>query len=125
MSRLIAADTLVSSMLTIRRDWVPGMRAKFTMRREPSAATKPTDPLSLSELIALSAIEASSGIESSARPIMLASSAGAASTVPVLSTSTAEIPGRPPRLPMIFDIQFRLMPATIAESESSRIAATG
>ena len=111
-------------MLTIRRDLVPGMRAKLTRRRESSAATKDTDPLSLSELIALSATEASNGIVSSGRPIMLASSAGAASTVPVLSISTAEMPGRPPRLPMIFDIQFRLMPATMAES-SSRIAETG
>ena len=56
---------------------------------------------------------------------MLASSDGAASTVPVLSISAAEIPGRPPRLPMIFDIQFRLMPATITTSESLRMADTG
>ena len=66
-----------------------------------------------------------SGIVSREWPIMLPWSAGAASTVPMLSTNTAEMPGRPPRLLMIFDIQSRLTPARITESESSLMAETG
>ena len=98
ISRLIAAVTLSSSMLTIRRDCVPAMRAKLTARLEPSAAVNESEPLSGSELSAFSAIADNSGMLSSGRPIMLAWSGGAASTVPALSTSTAEMPGRPPRL---------------------------
>ena len=56
---------------------------------------------------------------------MLASSAGAASTVPALSTSTAEIPGRPPRPLIIFDIHSRSTLARTKARESLLIAETG
>ena len=56
---------------------------------------------------------------------MLTWSGGAASTTPVLSISSDEMPGRPPRLAMIFDSQSRLMPATATESSSGLIAETG
>ncbi len=59
-------------MLTIRRDCVPGMRAKLTARFEPSVAANESDPSAWSEPIALSAIADNSGTLSSARPIMLA-----------------------------------------------------
>jgi hypothetical protein len=72
MSRLIAAETLVSSMLTIRRDCVPGIRAKLTTRSEPSAATNDSDPSACSEPIAFSAIADNSGTVSNPRPTMLA-----------------------------------------------------
>ena len=48
-------------MLTIRRDPVPGMRAKLTARFEPSAATNESDPSGWSEPIAFSAMADSSG----------------------------------------------------------------
>ena len=50
---------------------------------------------------------------------------GAASTTPVLSINSDEMPGRPPRLAMILDSQSRLMPATATESSSGLIAETG
>ncbi len=112
-------------MLTIRRDCVPGICAKFTVRFEPSAAMNATDPDGAPETNALCVIADKSGTESSGFPIMLAWSAGAASTTPALSTRTDEMPGRPPRLFMIFDNQSRLMPATTTESCSGLIAATG
>jgi hypothetical protein len=112
-------------MLTIRRASVPAIRAKLTMRCEPSAAVKESDPSVRSDPIAFSAIVDISGIVSSGRPTMLAWSDGAASTVPLLSISTAETPGRPPRLFMIFDIQSRLTVARITASTSSLMAETG
>jgi hypothetical protein len=121
----MAAVTLVSSILTIRRDWVPAIRAKRSARLEPSAAVNDSDPCVSVESIACSAIADNSGTVSSARPIRLASSAGAAITIPALSIKTAVMPGRPDRLLMIFDSQSRLMPATITESESVSIAETG
>ena len=86
---------------------------------------KESDPSGASELSAFSAIADNSGILSSGWPIMLAWSGGAASTVPALSTSTAEMPGRPPRLVMIFDIQSRLMAARTTASASPLMADTG
>ncbi len=53
MSRLIAAVTLASSTLTIRRDCVPGMRAKLMARLEPSVAVKEIEPVSELALSAL------------------------------------------------------------------------
>ena len=70
-------------METIRRASVPGMRAKQAPRLVPSAAMKETEPFCSSELSAFSAIADSSGMVLSGRPIMLAWSVGAASTVPV------------------------------------------
>ena len=67
----------------------------------------------------------SSGTLPSGWPIMLAWSGGAASTTPVLSISSAEMPGCPLKLAMIFDSQSRLMPATATESSSGLIAETG
>ena len=112
-------------MLTIRRDRVPGMRAKLAARFEPSGAVNEIDPLAASEASAFSATADNSGMVSSGRPIKLAWSAGAASTVPVLSTSADTIPGRPPSLFMIFDIQSRLIPAITTESSSGLMADTG
>ena len=50
---IIAAVTAASSMLTIRRDSVPGMRAKLIARLEPSEAVKEIEPVSELELSAL------------------------------------------------------------------------
>src|SRR5216683_2083267 len=58
----MAAETLVSSMLTISRDPVPAMRAKLTARFEPSTATKESDPSAWSESIAFAAMADSNGI---------------------------------------------------------------
>ena len=112
-------------MLTTRRDWVPGMRTKWTMRFEPPPSANESDPSGWSEPITFSATADNSGKVSSGRPIMLAWSAGAARTTPAPSTSTAETPGRLPRLLMIFDIQSRFMPATTIASSSRLIADTG
>ena len=117
--------TLASSIETIRRDCVPEMRAKLKARFEPSDAVNESEPLGALELNAFSATAAISGTASSGRPIMLVWSAGAAITTPVLSTSSDEIPGRPPRLAMIFDSQSILMQATTTASSSGLIAATG
>ena len=45
--------------------------------------------------------------------------------VPVLSIRAAVTPGRPERLPRIFDIQSRLTAASMTESFSGLIADTG
>ena len=72
MSRLIAVDTLASSMLTMSRESVPAIRTKSTVRFDPSAATNERDPSAWSEPTAASAMADNSGIVSSGRPIMLA-----------------------------------------------------
>jgi hypothetical protein len=94
-------------------------------RLEPSVALKDSEPVSELALRALYVMADSSGTLSSGRPIMLARSGGAASTTPLLSISSAEMPGRPLKLAMIFDSQSRLMPATATESSSGLIAETG
>ena len=104
---------------------MPEIRAKLSARFEPSTATNESDPFSASELSAFSAIADNSGMVSSERLIMLAWSAGAAITVPLLSISTAETPGRPPRLFMIFAIHSRLTAARMMESASLLMADTG
>ena len=48
------------------------MREKLTARLEPSVAVNESDPVSVSELSAFSAIADNSGTVSSGRPIMLA-----------------------------------------------------
>src|SRR5260221_14653404 len=112
-------------MLTISRDCVRGMGEKLIVRLEPSEAVNESEPVGALEPSAFSAIADNSGTLSSGRPIMLAWSEGAAITTPALSTRKDEIPGRPPRLVMIFDSQSILMPATTTASSSGLIAATG
>ncbi|MGY4499668.1 hypothetical protein ACVWYH_003599 [Bradyrhizobium sp. GM24.11] len=73
----------------------------------------------------MSAIADISGMLSSGRPTALCWSAGAASTVPALSTSTAVMPARPPRLFMTFDIQSRLTVASTTASATPLNAETG
>ena len=66
-----------------------------------------------------------SGTLSSDLPMIPASPFGAASTVPLRSTSAAATPGRPSRLSISFDSQSRLMLATTMASDSLLMAATG
>src|SRR4030081_179277 len=99
----MAAETLVSSMLTISRDPVPAMRAKLTARFEPSTATKESDPSVSSESIAFAEMCDGIGRPSGDRQIMLAWAAGAAGTVRMLSIRTGETLDWPPRLLRIFD----------------------
>ena len=49
-------------MLTISRDCVPGMRAKFTMRRELSAAMKDSDPVIRNALVMLFSSQTYAGL---------------------------------------------------------------
>src|SRR3954465_15876935 len=72
MSRLIAAVTLASSTLTIRRDCVPGMRAKLMARLEPSVALKDSEPVSELALRALYVMADSSGTLAGGRPTPVA-----------------------------------------------------
>ncbi len=122
---MIAAVILSSSMLTSKRVPVSAMRAKLTVRLEPSTAPKVSESSSLVEFNARSAIADSSGMSSMDLPTWLAVSGGVASTVPALSISTADMPGRPPRLLISFDIQSRLMLASSTASTSGLIAETG
>src|SRR5436190_2891951 len=112
-------------MLTITRDCVPDISAKFTRRRDPSDDVNVIDPTGALEFSALSAAADNNGTASIGLPIRLAWSEGAASTVPVESTSTDMMPGRPERLVISFDIQSSPMLAMMTASESAFNAETG
>src|SRR5581483_5881826 len=125
MSRLVAAAILASSTIRIRRDSVPRMREKRNVSLAPSGDANENDPVGRSGLIARVTAAASAGTLPSGWPIRRERSEGAAITVPALSTRKDMTPRRPERSFMIFDIQLRLMLATMTRSDSGLTAATG